>query len=78
MDGCRSQQLQPGMMMLVVIPGEEVLTETAGILDGAETVRVVRPVFHGFEVRFRERVVVGNMRTAMSLDDTEVGQKQSQ
>ena len=73
MDRCRRQQVQAGMVMLVVVPGKEVLAESAGILDGAEAVRVVRPVLHRFEVRFRERVVVANMRTAVSLDHTQIG-----
>ena len=61
--GC--EQFQAGMMMVVVIPGEGVLAETARVLDGTETVRVVRPVLHGFEVRFRKRVVIGDVRPAV-------------
>ena len=78
MDGCRCQQGQPGMMVLVVVPGEEVLAEAAGILNGTEAVRVTGPVLHGFEVRFRERVVVRNMRPAVRLDHSEIGQQQGQ
>lgn len=63
-----SQQVQRGMVMLVVVPGEEVLAETARILDRAKSIRIVRPVLHGFEVRFRERVVVADMGAAVSLD----------
>jgi hypothetical protein len=40
MNGGRSQQLQSRMMVLMVVPGEKVLTETARVLDGAETIRV--------------------------------------
>src|SRR3954451_7145627 len=64
------------MMVLVVVPGEELLAETARILNRAETVRVLRPILHGFEVRFGEGVVVGDVRPAMGFDDTEVGQQQ--
>src|SRR3954447_4450411 len=65
------------MMMLVVVPGEELLAETARILNRAEAVRVFGSVFHGFEVRFGKGVVVGDVRPAMGLDDTKVGQQQS-
>ena len=51
-DGGRGQQLQPRVMVLVVVPGKKVLTETARILDGTEAIRVLRPILHGFEVRF--------------------------
>jgi hypothetical protein len=37
----------------------EILTEPACILDGAETVRVIRPIVHSLQVGFRERVVIG-------------------
>ena len=59
--------------MLVVVPGEELLAETPCILDGTEAVRVAGPIFHGFEVSFRKRVVVRDMGTAVRLDDAEVG-----
>ena len=47
-NGGRGQQVEPGMVVLVVIPGEEVLAEAAGILNRAEAVRVLGPVLHGF------------------------------
>jgi hypothetical protein len=63
-------------MVLVVVPGEKVLTETARILNGAETIRVIRPVLHGFDVGFGKRVVVGNVGAAVGLDDAEIGEQQ--
>jgi hypothetical protein len=66
------------MMMLVVVPGKEVLAETTGILDGTEAIRVIGPVFHGFEVRFGERIVVRDMGTTVGFDDTEGGQQKGQ
>ncbi len=72
------KQVQSGMVVLMVIPGKEVLAKAAGILDRAETVRVSRTIFHGFEVRFRKWVVVGDVRTAMSPDDAQVGEQQGQ
>ena len=71
-DRCRSEQLQTRMMVLLVIPREEILAEPACILDGAETVRVIWPILHSLEVGFRERVVIGNMWAAVRSDHTEI------
>jgi hypothetical protein len=42
------------MMMLVVVVGEELLEETAGIMKRAEALRILRPILHGFEIRLGE------------------------
>ena len=47
------KQTEPGVAMLLVIPGEEILAKSAGVLDGAETVRKAGSVFHRFELAFR-------------------------
>ncbi len=39
MDVCRCHRAQAGMAMSMVIPGEEVLAEAAGILDGTKAGR---------------------------------------
>jgi hypothetical protein len=52
----------------------ESLTKSAAVLNAAERVWECRPVFQGSEVTFRERIVVGGVRTAMSLGDAEIGQ----
>ena len=39
-NGGRRQQLQSGMMVLVVVPGEKLLAETPCILDRTEAIRV--------------------------------------
>ncbi len=56
------------VVVLVVVPGKELLARTPRILDGAEAIRVSGPVLHGLEVRFRKRVFVGNVRAAVRLD----------
>ena len=68
------QQADAAVMVFGVVPGEEKLTEAAGILDGAEAVRELWPVFQGFELRLRERVVVGDMGPGVGLGDTEIGE----
>ena len=74
----RGQQLQAGVMVLMVVPGKQLLAETPRILDGAEAVRIVRPVLHGFEMSFREKIVVGDMGAAVGFDDAEVSEQQGQ
>ena len=69
MHGGRRQQLQGRVMMQMVIPVEELLAEAAGILDGSEAVRIIGTILHGFEVSFRKGIVIGNVRTTVSLDD---------
>ena len=51
-NACRCHQAQAGMVVLVVVPGKEVLAETARILNRSEAVRVSRAVLQGLEVRF--------------------------
>ena len=75
MNGGWGQQIEAGVVMPVVIPGEELLAEAAGILNGAKPVGILRPVLQGLEVGFGEWVVVGNMGTAVSLDHAQVGQE---
>jgi uncharacterized protein (TIGR03437 family) len=41
-------------------------------LDAAEAIRELRAVFHGAELTFRIRVVVGNIRSAVGLGDAQV------
>ena len=68
----RGKQADPGVMMLLVVPVEEVDGEGAGIFDGAETIRKTGPVFQGFELALRVRVIVGDMGAAMGFGDAQV------
>ena len=61
MHGGRRQQLQGRVMMPMVVPVEELLAETAGILDGSESVRIVGTILDGFEVSLRKRIVIGDV-----------------
>ena len=70
------EEADAGVMMLGVVPGKEDLAEAAGVLNGAKTIRKLRAVFQGFELTFREGVVVGDMRPAVSLGDAQIGQEQ--
>jgi hypothetical protein len=57
------EEADAGMVVLGVVPGEEVPTVGAGVFLRAKTVGEIRTVLHGFEVPLRERIVVGNVRT---------------
>jgi len=70
----RSEQRDPAVMMLGVVPGEEALTELLSLCLAAETRRKGRTVFQGLELRLRVGVVVGHMRTAMGLGHAQVHQ----
>ena len=61
------------MAVLFVIPLEKLLAKGAAVLDAAEAIWKLRAVLHGSELAFRIRVVVGNIRTAVALGDTQVG-----
>lgn len=54
----RSHQTKTRMVVLVLVPLEEGLTEAAGIFDGAEAIREAWAVFQGAELAFRIGIVV--------------------
>ena len=74
-DGGREKS-QAAVTVLVVVPGEEALAERAPVFERAEAIRELRTVLQGLELRFRERVVVGDVGAAVGLGDAEVGQEQ--
>ena len=57
--------------MLVVVPLEETTAELQCIFVASKSFGKLRTVLHGFELAFRERIVVGNMRPAVRLRDTQ-------
>jgi hypothetical protein len=57
-DVVRREQPDSDVVMLGVVPGEEVAAEAACVLERTESVRKVGPVLQGLELRFGEWVVV--------------------
>jgi hypothetical protein len=55
------EKTQPGMAVLVVVPGEELLGERPGVLQTPKAFREAGPVFQSPEVTFRIRVVIGDI-----------------
>src|SRR5207244_11009089 len=72
----RREQPEPDVMMLVVVPGEEVAAEAAPVFERTETVREAGPVLEGLELRLGEWVVVRDVRPRVALGDAEVGEQQ--
>ena len=56
-DHGRSEQADPGMSMLIVVPGEKELRMAAAILDRAKAIREIGSVLHGAKLTFRIRIV---------------------
>ena len=52
-------QADASVVMLLIVPVEEAAAERLGILGASEALWELGLVFHGFEVAFRERIVVG-------------------
>jgi hypothetical protein len=65
----RRHQAEADMVMRLIIPHEEHAAELPGVLDTAETTREGWLVLQSLEVAFRERVVVGCVRSAMRFGD---------
>lgn len=54
----RCEQGQTGVMMLLVVPGEEVLTPLASIGQGTKAVWIARSVLQSAELSLRKRVII--------------------
>jgi len=63
-------------MMLVVVPGEKFTAERSCLFDVVEALREARSIFQRLELRFRIRVVVGNVRARMALGYAQIGKEE--
>jgi len=52
------EEAEPSMMVLVVVPAEEILAVRATVFDAAESVGEIGPVLECLEVRLEVRVVI--------------------
>ncbi len=59
--------------MLIAVPREEGLAESAAVLNTAEGIEELGAVFHGSELAFRIWVVLGRVGSAVGLGDAQVG-----
>lgn len=68
----RHEEPEPGVVVLAVVPAEEVTAEGAHVLDRAEAVGEVLAVLNCLELRRRERVVVRDVWSRVRLSGAEV------
>ena len=64
---CRCHHSDAAVIMFVVVPVEKSTTESQRVFVAAKTLREIGTVFHRFELAFRERIVVGDMRSTVRL-----------
>jgi len=60
------------MVMLGVIPTEEGLAKSPGVLQAAEPLREIRAVFEGFKLSFRIGVVITRMGPTVRLGHPQI------
>ena len=68
MNGGGREHVQSRMVVLVVVPGKELDAERAALVVGREVCGELRSVLERFKLAFRERIVVGDMGSALRLD----------
>jgi len=68
----RGHQTNAAVTVDGVVPTEEDLAVCTGVLDRTEACREVWPVLQGFELRFRVRIVIRDVRAAVRFADIEV------
>ena len=72
-DGWRHQP-DARVAMLAVVPGEEHLTEDAGVLEAAEAFWEVRAILQCLELGLGERVIVAGIGPTVGFRDPQVGE----
>ena len=65
------EECKPRMLMIVIIPSEELLTPGARMDGRAEALRIVRLVLERLELRLGEGVVIADVWAAETPHDTE-------
>ena len=76
MNSFRSKKVDAGMPMLVVVPTKEALAKSSCIFNTTKTLRKIRPVFKGLELRFGIGIVVTDRGSRMAPGDAEIGHEQ--
>jgi len=73
--GDRRHQSDSCVAMLAVVPGEERLAESAGVLEATEAIRKVRAVLQRVELGLGERVIVAGIGPAVCVGAPQVGKQ---
>ena len=64
------------MMMIAIVPVEELTAKSLGVLDAAEPFGKLWLIFHRLEVAFREGIVIGGIGPAVRFGDAEIGEQE--
>ena len=64
------------MVMHLVIPSKKVLAKGPGIFETAKLFGKRGLIFQGFELRFRKRIVIGHLGTAMALGHAQIREQE--
>ena len=64
------------MMMHLVIPSKKVLAESPGIFETAKLLGKRGLILQGFELRLRERIVIGHLGTTMALGHAQIREQE--
>jgi hypothetical protein len=74
MHGGRGHPADPAVAMIMVVPAKELLAVSASIFDRAEAIREVGSILQGRELRLGVRIVIRDVRAAVSLGDLKIDQ----
>jgi hypothetical protein len=72
----RRHQSDAGVVMVAIIPVEEVTNECLCILDAAEALWKLRLVFQRLEAAFGKRIVVRRIWPAVRFGDAQISEQQ--
>jgi len=77
MDIFRREESDSGMVMLGIVPAEKVLAECPAVFGTPEPFWKIRPVFQGFELRFRIGVIIAHVRPGKAFSDPQISKQES-
>ena len=73
--GVGRHQCDAGMTMLGVVPAEKLLAMGTCIFDRSETRREIGSVLQGLELRLGIRIIIRDVRTAVSFGDVQIDEQ---
>jgi len=69
------QQLNPAMVVMIVVPVKKTQAPASSIWRTTKASWKIRAVLQGLELRFRIRIVIGNIGARMGFGHTQIGQQ---
>jgi hypothetical protein len=74
-DIVRREEREPRMVMVLVVPGEEILAPPPCVREIAEATRIVGLILCRAKARFRERIVIRDARSRVAAFNAELAQE---